>query len=113
MTTATYDAAIGRPVAAPRVRRLPLRALAVAGLAVVAIAAGAAWIASPASSVSTDDAYVRADSTIVAPKVQRLIAQILVKDNQAVAAGQTPHRQHSAEYRPAMAAGLDRECPRP
>jgi membrane fusion protein, multidrug efflux system len=38
---------------------------------------------------STDDAYVKADSTMVAPKVSGYIAQVLVDDNQAVKKGQT------------------------
>ena len=37
---------------------------------------------------STDDAYVKADSTIVAPKVSGYIAEVLVSDNQPVKAGQ-------------------------
>jgi membrane fusion protein (multidrug efflux system) len=37
---------------------------------------------------STDDAYVKADSTTVAPKVSGYIAQVLVDDNQPVKAGQ-------------------------
>src|SRR5499433_274180 len=37
---------------------------------------------------STDDAYVRADSTIVAPKVSGHIAQVLVGDNERVKPGQ-------------------------
>jgi membrane fusion protein (multidrug efflux system) len=37
---------------------------------------------------STDDAYVKADSTTVAPKVSGYIAQVLVADNQPVKAGQ-------------------------
>ena len=87
-----------------RLRALPLRALLVAGLAVVAIAAGAAWIAWPASSVSTDDAYVKADSTIVAPKVQGLIARILVRDNEAVKAGQPLIQIDPEDYRQAVAS---------
>ena len=38
---------------------------------------------------STDDAYVKADSSMVAPKVSGYIAQVLVDDNQAVRKGQT------------------------
>lgn len=52
-----------------RLAALPRRAFFIAGAAVVLIAAGAWWIALPPSSVSTDDAYVKADSTIVAPKI--------------------------------------------
>src|SRR5262245_31350329 len=37
---------------------------------------------------STDDAYVKADSTIISPKVSGYIAQVLVGDNQPVKAGQ-------------------------
>ena len=37
---------------------------------------------------TTDDAYVKADSTIIAPKVSGYIAEVLVADNEAVKAGQ-------------------------
>src|SRR5262245_42727357 len=37
---------------------------------------------------STDDAYVKADSTIISPKVSGYIARVLVGDNQPVKAGQ-------------------------
>jgi membrane fusion protein, multidrug efflux system len=37
---------------------------------------------------TTDDAYVKADSTIIAPKVSGHIAKVLVGDNQPVKAGQ-------------------------
>ncbi len=36
---------------------------------------------------STDDAYVQADSTIVAPKVSGYLSEVLVADNQPVKAG--------------------------
>jgi membrane fusion protein (multidrug efflux system) len=42
----------------------------------------------PKASVSTDDAYVQADSSTVAPKVGGLVAQVLVDHNQPVRAGQ-------------------------
>jgi membrane fusion protein, multidrug efflux system len=38
---------------------------------------------------STDDAYVKADSTLVAPKVSGYIAHVLVNDNETVKQGQT------------------------
>src|ERR1700681_4405580 len=37
---------------------------------------------------STDDAYVKADSTIIAPKVSGYIAEVLVGDNRNVHGGQ-------------------------
>jgi membrane fusion protein (multidrug efflux system) len=38
--------------------------------------------------VSTDDAYVHADATIIAPKVGGYLSEVLVADNQPVKAGQ-------------------------
>src|SRR5712671_4082689 len=105
MTTA-FDRAAARPaITLPNLRRLPLRAIGIAGAAAVAIAAGATWIAAPASSVSTDDAYVKADSTIVAPRVQGLISEILVRDNQTVTAGQALVRIDPEDYQQAESAG--------
>lgn len=103
-TTFVTDVPVSRPSLAARVKALPLRALIVAGAAVVAMALGAAWIAWPASSVSTDDAYVKADSTIIAPKVHGLVAQILVRDNQHVVAGQPLIRIDPEEYEQDVAA---------
>ncbi len=51
---------------------------------------------------STDDAYVKADSTIVAPKVSGYIAELLVDDNQAVKAGQVVARIDDRDYRTAL-----------
>ncbi len=36
---------------------------------------------------TTDDAYVKADSTIIAPKVSGYISEVLVADNEKVAGG--------------------------
>ena len=77
MSSVTFDTTVQRP-SPTLLQRLPLRAMAVAGFAVGAMITGAAWIALPGTSVSTDDAYVKADSTIIAPKIQGLIAEILV-----------------------------------
>jgi membrane fusion protein (multidrug efflux system) len=52
------------------------------------VALSGTWvILTPAASESTDDAYVAADATTVAPKVRGLVAEILVHDNQTVHAG--------------------------
>jgi membrane fusion protein (multidrug efflux system) len=51
---------------------------------------------------STDDAYVKADSTIVAPKVSGYIAQVLVGDNQPVKAGQLLARIDDRDFRAAL-----------
>ncbi len=51
---------------------------------------------------TTDDAYVKADSTIVAPKVSGYIAELLVDDNQPVKAGQVVARIDDRDYRTAL-----------
>ncbi len=51
---------------------------------------------------STDDAYVKADSTIVAPKVSGYLAEVLVADNQPVKAGQLLARIDDRDFRTAL-----------
>jgi membrane fusion protein, multidrug efflux system len=53
--------------------------------------------------VSTDDAYVQADSTIIAPKVSGYIAEVLVRDNESVHAGQVLARIDDSDYQTALA----------
>jgi membrane fusion protein, multidrug efflux system len=48
---------------------------------------------------STDDAYVKADSTIIAPKVSGYIAEVLVNDNEKVTAGQLLARIDDRDFR--------------
>jgi membrane fusion protein (multidrug efflux system) len=50
----------------------------------------------------TDDAYVKADFTIVAPKVSGYIAEVLVNDNQPVKAGQIVARIDDRDFRTAL-----------
>ncbi|MEI9885028.1 MAG: HlyD family secretion protein [Rhizomicrobium sp.] len=104
MTATTFEEPIVRPTLLGRVRLLPRRAFIVAGAAIVLALAGVWWIALPASTVSTDDAYLKADSTIVAPKVHGLVAAILVKDNEHVKAGQPLVRIDTDEYVQAVSA---------
>src|SRR6267142_2483421 len=51
---------------------------------------------------STDDAYVKADSTIVSPKVSGYIAEVLVGDNQPVKAGQLLAHIDDRDFRTAL-----------
>jgi membrane fusion protein (multidrug efflux system) len=51
---------------------------------------------------STDDAYVKADSTIVSPKVSGYLAQVLVADNEPVKAGQLLARIDDRDFRTAL-----------
>jgi membrane fusion protein (multidrug efflux system) len=51
---------------------------------------------------TTDDAYVKADSTIVAPKVSGYIAEVLASDNEPVKAGQLLARIDDRDFRTAL-----------
>ena len=51
---------------------------------------------------TTDDAYVKADSTIISPKVSGYIAEVLVGDNQPVKAGQLLARIDDRDFRTAL-----------
>ena len=65
-------------------------ALALAGALAVAGAAdfGHYYLTTGRYLETTDDAYVKADSTIIAPKVSGYIAEVLVSDNEPMKAGQ-------------------------
>lgn len=101
----TFDSAeTAAPSVATRLRALPRRAVVVFFGAIVLALTGVTWILLPASSVSTDDAYIKADSTIISPKVHGLIAQILVRDNEHVKAGQPLIRIDDDDYQQAVQA---------
>jgi membrane fusion protein, multidrug efflux system len=51
---------------------------------------------------TTDDAYVKADSTIIAPKVSGYIAEVLVSDNESVEAGHVLARIDDRDFRTAL-----------
>jgi membrane fusion protein (multidrug efflux system) len=98
MSTETSQPAVA---SAPQVaQRVPLlrRPLLVAAVAVVIAAGGALYIASPKRSVSTDNAYLQADSSIVAPKVRGLVAAILVQHDQRVHRGDPLVRIDAEEF---------------
>jgi membrane fusion protein (multidrug efflux system) len=52
--------------------------------------------------VSTDDAYVKADNTTIAPKVSGYLSAVLVDDNEQVKAGQALARIDDRDYRVAL-----------
>ena len=90
-----------------RYLRLSPRRLLLAG-AVIAACAGAAdyglyYWTTGRFEVSTDDAYVRADSTIIAPKVSGYLRAVLVADNESVKAGQVLARIEERDYAVALA----------
>jgi membrane fusion protein, multidrug efflux system len=71
--------------------------IAVGGALIVGVA-GVVWIAAPKSSVSTDNAYLQADSSVIAPKVRGLVAEVLVQHNQPVKRGDALIRIDSEEF---------------
>ena len=87
-------------------KKFNFRKLLLTGAA-VAVLAGAGWYGWDYWTVgqylvSTDDAYVKADSTTIAPKVSGYLQQVLVKDNEQVKAGQVLARIDNRDYRVAL-----------
>lgn len=95
-----------KSAATARPKKLNIRKLLMAGAATVVVAA-AAWygydyITVGQYLVSTDDAYVKADSTTVAPKVTGYLQQVLVNDNEPVKAGQVLARIDNRDFNVAL-----------
>jgi membrane fusion protein (multidrug efflux system) len=92
-------------VSAPA-KKFNLRKVLITGAA-LAVLAGAAtygwdyWTVGQ-YLVSTDDAYVKADNTTVAPKVSGYLHEVLVGDNERVKAGQTLARIDDRDFRVAL-----------
>ena len=82
------------------------RRLLMAGAA-VAVLVGASWYGWDYWTVgrflvSTDDAYVKADNTTVAPKVSGYLHEVLVGDNERVRAGQVLARIDDRDFKVAL-----------
>jgi membrane fusion protein (multidrug efflux system) len=104
-TPAPADILPAAPAPAPR-RKLNFRKLLLAGVAVAALA-GAGWYGYDYWTVgrflvSTDDAYVKADNTTIAPKVSGYLDRVLVGDNEHVSAGQVLARIDDRDFRVAL-----------
>ena len=87
-------------------KKFNFRKLLMAGAA-VAVLAGAAWYGFDYWTVgrylvSTDDAYVKADNTTVAPKVSGYLHEVLVGDNERVRAGQVLARIDERDFNVAL-----------
>ncbi|MDR5774242.1 MULTISPECIES: HlyD family secretion protein [unclassified Caballeronia] len=65
---------------------------------VVGIAWGVRWWTVGRFIETTDDAYLKADSVTVAPKVSGYVTEVLVADNQTVAAGAPVARLDTRQY---------------
>ena len=75
--------------------------------AAAAVLAGAVWYGWDYWTVgrylvSTDDAYVKADNTTIAPKVSGYLREVLVGDNEPVSAGQVLARIDDRDFQVAL-----------
>jgi membrane fusion protein, multidrug efflux system len=100
---AAIEAATAAPKASKKER---IRRLLMAGAA-VAVLAGASWYGWQywtvgRFEVATDDAYVKADNTTIAPKVSGYLHEVLVGDNERVKAGQVLARIDDRDYAVAL-----------
>jgi membrane fusion protein (multidrug efflux system) len=94
------------PAAPVPAKKFNFRKMLMAGAA-LAVLAGAVWYGWDYWTVgqylvSTDDAYVKADNTTIAPKVSGYLRQVLVGDNEPVRAGQVLARIDERDYRVAL-----------
>ncbi len=97
--------------AAPVRKRAPRRAV----LGVLLLAAlgfggwkGHDWWVDGRFLVETDDAYVQADVTLISSRVQGYVQQVLVTENDRVAAGQPLIQLDDGDYRIALATAQSR-----
>jgi membrane fusion protein (multidrug efflux system) len=97
--SASADRVAPRGVALRRAVRWAGLILFLAALA----AAGFYWWTTVRFLQSTDDAYLRADQVTMAPKISGYVSEVLVRENQGVAAGEPLVRIDAANYRAALA----------
>jgi membrane fusion protein (multidrug efflux system) len=77
-----------KPVAPPRATRRRLLIWLAVAVVVAALAYGAWWLVFGGKTVTTDNAYVGADTAQVTPLVAAPVAKVLVRDTQVVRVGQ-------------------------
>jgi membrane fusion protein (multidrug efflux system) len=94
------------PSAPVPAKKFNLRRMLMTGAA-LAVLAGGLWYGWDYWTVgqylvSTDDAYVKADNTTIAPKVSGYLREVMVGDNEPVKAGQVLARIDERDYRVAL-----------
>jgi membrane fusion protein (multidrug efflux system) len=101
-----YNNAEASEARAAIAKKFNFRKLLMTGAA-LAVLAGAAWYGFDYWTVgrylvSTDDAYVQADNTTIAPKVSGYLSEVLVGDNERVKAGQVLARIDPRDFAVAL-----------
>ncbi|OAF11606.1 HlyD family secretion protein [Bradyrhizobium neotropicale] len=104
--TTALEGILPAPASSAVRQKLNFRKVLLAGVAAVALA-GASWYGYDYWTVgrflvSTDDAYVKADNTTIAPKVSGYLDRVLVGDNEHVKAGQVLARIDSRDFKVAL-----------
>src|SRR5882757_9795293 len=105
MSTASYVSDVKAKISLrPSRKAIKRAALALALTLGVAAAAdfGYGYLTTGRYLETTDDAYVKADSTIISPKVSGYIAQVLVGDNEKVRDGQLLARIDDRDFQAAL-----------
>lgn len=106
--SAPYAEAAGGPAPKANKRKRVLMGAAAALVLVAAGWYGTHWLTVGRFMVSTDDAYVRADTTTLAAKVSGYISSVEVADNTFVHAGDVIARIDDGDYRLAVDAARDK-----
>ncbi|MBU6371738.1 MAG: HlyD family secretion protein [Alphaproteobacteria bacterium] len=104
-TSQTTAAPVEAAAAASRLtpERRKVLQMVVGGIAAIVLAFAAHWLLVGRWEQKTDNAYVRADISIVAPKVEGYVTAVKVDDNQAVKAGDVLVQIDDADYKAALA----------
>src|SRR5580692_10544739 len=94
------------PAAPVSAKKFNFRKMLMAGAA-LAVLAGAVWYGWDYWTVgqylvSTDDAYVKADNTTIAPKVSGYLHEVLVGDNERIKTGQVLARIDDRDFKVAL-----------
>lgn len=98
---AVSDSSVGSHGRRSGIKRTLLAAVALGVIAGAAYYGHGYWTTGR-FQVSTDDAYVKADSTTVAPKISGYLADVLVSDNETVKAGQPLARIDDRDFKTAL-----------
>ncbi len=98
------------PVAVPEKKTTSIRRIIMLALLVVAVGVaakyGLEWFNNGRFMLSTDDAYVQADTSVLGAKISGYVAEVPVADNSSVKAGDVILKLDGADYQFAVDAAL-------